>query len=80
MQYRILVDNNAASLSKRIEGALESDWELAGGIALASIGHSVIFAQAITNQEDAPVPVPVDDRTLSEIIEEALREIGHPQA
>jgi hypothetical protein len=78
MQYRILADTNAASLSARIQSAIDDDWELQGGVAVALAGKEIIFAQAISNQQDVPAPVPNDDRGLLEILRDALGEDAPP--
>lgn len=78
MQYKILVDNNALSLSQRIEKAIEVGWELHGGIAIGLMEGGVVFAQALTNEEDAPLPPPIDNRGLAEILADMVKEFPPP--
>lgn len=72
MQYRILVDIDAANLGERVQQAIESGWDLQGGVSVASMPHGVIFVQAITNEQDAPMPAAIDNRSLSDILKHAL--------
>ncbi|MGH9927742.1 MAG: DUF1737 domain-containing protein [Pyrinomonadaceae bacterium] len=78
MQYRILMDISASGLSERIQKAIDSDWKLQGGVAIALAGKNVLFAQAITNEQDEPEPVPIDRRSLLEMLEDALTTDEHP--
>jgi hypothetical protein len=74
MRYTIVKESDTNKLSETVKTQLDAGWELQGGPICFEQDRVIVFAQAVTHEEDEPVKVPiVDDDTvkrLSQILDE----------
>lgn len=52
MKYQVITAGNATALADKINEFIEYGWELQGGVAVASDGNSIKYAQALVRRTE----------------------------